>query len=189
MSKLKIGVGICGSFCTFSQVLPMLERLCRDHDVTTVLSYAVSQTDTRFYRADDFQNELIRITGKLPFTTITEAEPIGPKKMFDVMLIAPCTGNSLAKLRCGIVDTPVMMAAKSHVRNDRPLIIALSTNDALGTSAANIGGLLNRRNIYFVPFSQDDHEKKPRSMVAHFGLCEKTIEYALKGEQIQPIIL
>jgi dipicolinate synthase subunit B len=122
-------------------------------------------------------------------TTIVEAENIGPKKLFDIMLIAPCTGNTLAKLNHGIVDTAVLMAAKSHLRNNRPLVIALSTNDALGAAAVNIGGLLNRRNIYFVPYSQDDYVKKPRSMIARFGLCEQTLNFAIEGEQIQPLVL
>ena len=120
-------------------------------------------------------------------STIVEAEEIGPKKMFDIMLIAPCIGNTLAKLQNGIVETTVLMAAKAHLRNNSPL--ALATNDALGAAAINIGYLLNRKNVYFVPFSQDDYAKKPRSMVARFGLCEKALEYALDGQQIQPIIL
>ena len=130
-----------------------------------------------------------RLCGNEIIHTIVDAEPIGPRKMFDAMVIAPCTGNTLAKLACGITDTPVLMAAKAHIRNDRPLIIAVSTNDALGAAAQNIGALLNRRNVYFVPFSQDTYEKKPRSMVARMGLIEQTIELALKGQQIQPLIL
>ena len=122
-------------------------------------------------------------------TTIAEAEQVGPQKLFDVLLVAPCTGNTLAKLNHGITDTSVLMAIKAQVRNDRPVVLALSTNDALGTAAVNIGGLLNRRNLYFVPFSQDDHEKKPRSMAARFGLCEQTMEAAMEGRQAQPIIL
>lgn len=189
MKDLSIGVGICGSFCTFSQVLPVLQRLAQDNSVTVILSYAASQWDTRFYRASDFRAEVVRITGREPMTTVVEAEQIGPKKLFDVMLLAPCTGNTLAKLNCGVTDTPVLMAAKAHLRNERPLVLAPSTNDALGAAAVNIGGLLNRRNIYFVPYSQDDYVKKPRSMVAHFGLCDKALEYALQGQQIQPVLM
>ena len=186
---MRIGVGICGSFCTFSQVLPMLEHLCRENRVTPVLSYAAAQYDTRFYRAEEFRAELVRITGEQPIDSIVDAEPIGPKHLFDVMLIAPCTGNTLAKLNLGIVDTPVLMAAKAHLRNGAPLVIAPSTNDALSNAAANIGMLMNKKNIYFVPFSQDDPDKKPRSMVARFGLCAKAVEYAMQGRQIQPMIM
>lgn len=189
MQDKKIGVCITGSFCTFSQILPVMERLARDNQVTAILSSAAATTDTRFYKAEDFRREVQRITGRPPMTTIAEAEHIGPQKLFDVLLVAPCTGNTLAKLHHGITDTSVLMAIKAQVRNDRPVVIALSTNDALGTAAINIGGLLNRRNLYFVPFSQDDHEKKPRSMAARFGLCEATMEAALEGRQAQPMIL
>ena len=189
MQDKKIGVCITGSFCTFSPILPVMERLARDNQVTAILSSAAATTDTRFYKAEDFRREVQRITGRPPMTTIAEAEHIGPQKLFDVLLVAPCTGNTLAKLHHGITDTSVLMAIKAQVRNDRPVVIALSTNDALGTAAINIGGLLNRRNLYFVPFSQDDHEKKPRSMAARFGLCEATMEAALEGRQAQPLIL
>ena len=189
MQDKKIGVCITGSFCTFSQILPVMERLARDNQVTAILSSAAATTDTRFYKAEDFRREVQRITGRPPMTTIAEAEHIGPQKLFDVLLVAPCTGNTQAKLHHGINDTSVLMAIKAQVRNDRPVVIALSTNDALGTAAINIGGLLNRRNLYFVPFSQDDHEKKPRSMAARFGLCEATMEAALEGRQAQPLIL
>ncbi|WP_458862278.1 dipicolinate synthase subunit B [Acidaminobacterium chupaoyuni] len=189
MTDRTIGIGICGSFCTFSQILPVIERLAKYNTVIPVLSDAAYSTDTRFYKAEDFRAEVERLCKHKIIHTIVEAEPIGPRKMFDAMVIAPCTGNTLAKLNHGITDTPVLMAAKAHIRNDRPLILAVSTNDALGAAAQNIGGLLNRRNVYFVPFSQDDHEKKPRSMVARMGLIENTIELALKGEQIEPIIL
>ena len=189
MQDKKIGVCITGSFCTFSQILPVMEWLARDNQVTAILSSAAATTDTRFYKAEDFRREVQRITGRPPMTTIAEAEHIGPQKLFDVLLVAPCTGNTLAKLHHGITDTSVLMAIKAQVRNDRPVVIALSTNDALGTAAINIGGLLNRRNLYFVPFSQDDHEKKPRSMAARFGLCEATMEAALEGRQAQPLIL
>jgi len=189
MTNKRIGVGITGSFCTFSQLLTLLEELCPENQVTAVLSYMSAETDTRFYQAEDFRRRVTEITKRKPIYTIVEAEEVGPKKLFDIMLIAPCTGNTLAKLNYGITDTPVLMAAKAHIRNNRPLAIALSTNDALGTAGANIGSLLNRRNVYFVPFSQDDPEKKPRSMAARFDLCQKTLDFALEGQQIQPIIL
>ncbi len=189
MTQLRIGVGICGSFCCFAQILPVLEQLAKDNEVHTVLSPAAASMDTRFYQAADFRAELVQRTGRSPMTTIVEAEQVGPKQLFDIMLIAPCTGNTLAKLNYGITDTAVLMAAKAHLRNDRPLVIAPSTNDALRAAAVNIGSLLNRKNVYFVPYSQDDYVKKPSSMVAHFGLCEKALEQALEGKQIQPVIL
>lgn len=188
MKDLSIGVGITGSFCTFAQLLPVLERLSRDNTVTAVMSPMVYQTDTRFYKAVDFRNDVEQICKTTIMSTIVQAEEVGPKKLFDIMLIAPCTGNTLAKLNYGITDTAVLMAAKAHLRNGRPLVLAVSTNDALGAAALNIGALLNKRNIYFVPFSQDDHVRKPRSMVARFGLCEKAMEAALLGEQLQPVI-
>ena len=189
MIDCNIGFGVTGSFCTFSQILPVMERLAKTNQVIPVLSDAAYQTDTRFYKAEDFRAEVKRLCKNEIIHTIVDAEPIGPRKMFDAMVIAPCTGNTLAKLNYGITDTPVLMAAKAHIRNDRPLIIAISTNDALGAAARNIGDLHNRRNVYFVPYSQDDYEKKPRSMVAHMGLIENTIEFALKGLQIQPLML
>lgn len=189
MNELSIGIGITGSFCCFADIIPVIERLSRDNKVTTILSFNASSLDTRFYKAEDLRSELLRITGNYPLLTIQEAEQVGPKRLFDIMLIAPCTGNTMAKLNHGITDTPVLMAAKAHLRNGLPLVIAPSTNDALGASALNIAGLINRKNIFFVPFSQDDPIKKPRSMVARFGLCDKTIEKAMKGEQIQPIIM
>ena len=188
MTGHKIGVGICGSVCTFSQIIPVLKTLSCSNEVTAVLSYSTQEIDTRFYRADDFKKDVVAATGRTPITTIAGAEQVGPQHLFDVMLLAPCTGNTMAKLKSGITDTPVLMAAKAHLRNNKPLVIAFSTNDALGAAAPNIAELLNRRNIYFVPFSQDDYEKKPRSMASHFGLCEKAMEAALRGEQLQPIL-
>lgn len=188
MTNKKIGIGICGSFCTFSRILPLIKQLAKNNEVTAVLSYAAQSTDTRFYRAEDFKRDIAEATGRAPLLTIAEAEQVGPKNMFDVFLIAPCTGNTMAKLRAGITDTPVLMAAKAHLRNGRPVVIGFSTNDALGAAAPNIGELLNRRNVYFVPFSQDDCEKKPRSMAAHFDLCEQALDAALEGSQLQPIV-
>ena len=188
MTNKRIGIGICGSFCTFSQILPVIKELKKHNDVTAVLSYSAQSTDTRFYKAEDFIKDIRDTTEKPPITTIAEAEQVGPQNMFDVFLIAPCTGNTMAKLKAGITDTPVLMAAKAHLRNNKPVVIGFSTNDALSAAAANIGELLNRKNVYFVPFSQDDYEKKPRSMAAHFGLCEKAMEAALENRQLQPII-
>lgn len=189
MKDISIGFGICGSFCTFSEVLPVIGRLAVHNNVVPILSNEAYNTDTRFYEATEFRADVERTARNQIIHTIVDAEPIGPRKLFDAMVIAPCTGNTLAKLAIGITDTPVLMAAKAHLRNNLPLVIALATNDALGSSAKNIGELLGRRNIYFVPFSQDDFETKPRSMVARMGLVDKAIECALKGEQIQPIIM
>ncbi len=189
MKDQKIGIALTGSFCTFSQVLPVIRQLAKYNTVTAILSYAAAETDTRFYRAEELLRELEQLTGRPPLRTLPEAEQVGPGKLFDVLLVAPCTGNTLAKLHCGITDTPVLMAVKAQLRNGRPVVLALSTNDALGAGAKNIGGLLNRRDLYFVPFSQDDPEKKPRSMAANFGLCEAALDAALAGKQLQPIIL
>ena len=189
MNGKRIGFCVTGSFCTFSQILPVMEQLAAQNEVTPILSPASAETDTRFFAAKDFRGEVERICGRPAMTTIVEAEQIGPRKLFDIMLIAPCTGNTLAKLNYGITDTCVLMAAKAHVRNDRPLVLAVSTNDALGTAAQNIGALLNRRYVYFVPFRQDDYVKKPRSMVAYFNRCAETLDAALNGEQYQPVVV
>ena len=189
MKNHSIGVCITGSFCTFSQVLPILSRLSEDNQITAVLSPAAAGTDTRFFAAEELQRALAGITGRPLLTTIAEAEQIGPQKLFDILLVAPCTGNTMAKLAHGITDTAVLMAVKSQLRNDRPVVLAFSTNDALSAAAANIGALLNRRNLYFVPFGQDDPQKKPRSAAARFQLIEPTLDAAMEGRQLQPILL
>ena len=185
---IKIGFAICGSFCTFSKVIPQIQAV-KDagYEVQPIMSGYSSVTDTRFGRAEDFVEQIEKICGRRIINTIVEAEPIGPKKLVDLMLIAPCTGNTLGKLANGINDTAVTMAAKSHLRNARPLLIAVSTNDALGASARNIGQLLNTKNIFFVPMRQDDPIKKPTSIVADFTQILPAVESALKGVQIQPI--
>jgi len=185
----RIGFALTGSYCTFDQVLPIIENLSKENEVTSILSYAVSQTDTRYYEAEKLKKDLLYLTKHPPITTIVGAEPIGPQKLLDIMVIAPCTGNTLAKLANSITDTPVLMAAKAHLRNDRPLLIAVSSNDALAGSAKNIGALLNYRNIFFVPFKQDDADKKPRSMVADFSKIPLACFMALEGKQLQPIYL
>lgn len=186
----KIGVAITGSFCTLSRCLNMIRQLVDTGcDVTPIFSEKVASTDTRFFLATDFWREVVELTGKRPITDIVEAEPIGPKKAFDALLVAPCTGNTLAKLANSVTDGTVTMACKAHLRNDRPLVIAVSTNDGLSGSAKNIGKLLNYRNVYFVPFGQDDPIKKARSLVADFEKVVPTLEKALDGEQIQPIIV
>ena len=169
MQSLKIGFGICGSFCTFHRIIPVMERLAAaGHEITPIMSAAAYFTDTRFGKCEEINRKITEICGKEIIHELKTAEPIGPKKLFDVMAVAPCTGNTLAKLAAGITDTPVTLAVKAHLRNLRPTVIAVSTNDALSGSAQNIGRLLNRKNIFFVPMKQDDPEKKPRSVVADF---------------------
>ena len=171
-----IGFALCGSFCTFSRVLDVLERLKTQYpNIIPILSEASYTTDTRFGAAADFRTRIEAICGHEILHTIAQTEPIGPKKLLDCLVIAPCTGNTLAKLACGIADSPVTLAAKAHLRNERPIVLAVSTNDALAGNAPSIGTLLTRRHYYFVPFSQDNAAKKPRSMVAHFELLPETI--------------
>ena len=189
MKKTSIGFAMTGSFCTFERVLKQMEALVRrGYEVLPVLSFNAGTLDTRFMTAEHLRARIVEITGNEPIDTLAGAEPIGPKKMTDVFLIAPATGNSLAKLAGGIYDTPALLGAKSHLRNDRPLVLAVSTNDGLGAAAQNIGRLLNVRNIYFVPFGQDDPVKKPRSLVADFSQIPRTIAAALSGVQMQPIL-
>lgn len=188
VSKVTLGFAMCGSFCTLSKSIDQMEKLSEiGYDILPIMSFNVSNLDTKFGKAQDFKNRVESICGKSIIDTIVKAEPIGPQKMADIMLIAPCTGNTLAKLCHAVTDTPVLMAAKSHLRIQRPIVIALATNDALGASAKNIGKALNTKNLYFVPMSQDDPENKPTSMVAHFDLIPETIESALNKQQIQPI--
>ena len=185
---MTIGFAMCGSFCTFSRVFPVMEALAKEHTVIPIFSHSAATLDSRFGTAEEHLRRAEAICGRPVLTAIPEAEPIGPKKLLDVLVIAPCTGNTLAKLANGITDTPVLMAAKAHLRNGRPLVISVSTNDALGINLKNIGLLFNMKNIYFVPFGQDDPVKKPTSMIAHTGLIEDTLKEALEGRQIQPVI-
>lgn len=185
---MNIGFAMCGSFCTFAQVFPVMETLATSHSIIPIFSSVSCTTDSRFGQASEFMQRAERICGMRPWNTISQVEPIGPKKLLDALIIAPCTGNTLAKLAHGIADGPVTMAAKSHLRNGRPVIVAVSTNDALAVAAENIGRLMARRNIYFVPFGQDDSEKKPTSMVADFTRIPETLALALDGKQIQPIL-
>lgn len=186
---MTIGFAMCGSFCTYSQVFPVMELISRDYKVIPIFSDNAAITDSRFGSSAEHLRSATEICGHDPVTTIAQAEPIGPKKLLDALIIAPCTGNTLAKLAHGIADTPVTMAAKSHLRNGRPVIIAVSTNDALAAAAENIGKLLVRKHYYFVPFGQDDPFGKPRSMVADFTRIPQTLEAALEGRQLQPILL
>lgn len=188
LSGLKVGVAVCGSFCTFDKVFKQMDELAAvGCELTAIMSYNAHTLDTRFGTAKQHIERLEGITGRGVIHTITAAEPIGPKKYFDVMLVAPCTGNTLAKLALGITDTPVCMAVKSHLRNERPVVLAVSTNDALSGAAKNIGMLRNYKNFYFVPTFQDDSAKKPYSMIADFSQIPQTIEAAMQGKQIQPL--
>lgn len=186
---MHIGFAICGSFCTFSKIFPIIELLTRDYEITPILSTAAASTNTRFGNAKEHIELLTEICGKIPLQTISEVEPIGPKKMFDALIIAPCTGNTLAKLANGISDGPITMAAKSHLRNGRPLLIGISTNDGLSGSAENIGKLLNKKNVFFVPYGQDDPFNKPTSLIADFTSIPQALEGALQNTQVQPIII
>lgn len=184
-----IGVGFTGSFCTYEKIFAALENLKQTGaKLLPVFSLNASSLNSRFGTSESFLERAEKLTGHTPITTIPAAEPIGPKGLMDILVIAPCTGNTLSKLANGISDTPVLMAAKSHLRNNRPLVISLSTNDALGMNLKNIGILLNTKNIYFVPFGQDDYRAKPNSMTAFTELLPETIDAALKGRQIQPVI-
>ena len=186
----KIGVIMTGSFCTFSKVIEQIKELVkRGADVLPIMSYNSYELDTKFGEAKEIIKKVENITGKKIIHTIQGAEPIGPKQLTDVMLIAPCSGNTIAKLANGIIDTPATMATKSHLRNNNPVVIAISTNDGLAGSAENIGKLLNRNNYYVVPFRQDNPITKPRSLVFDSTYIVKTIEEALDGKQIQPILL
>lgn len=185
---MNIGFALCGSFCTYAKVFPVMEELAKNNEVYPIFSTVSASTDSRFGNAADFLQRAKTISGREPITTIAGAEPIGPKKLLDVLVIAPCTGNTLAKLSRSIADTPVTMAAKSHLRNGRPVVVAVSTNDGLAGAAENIGHLLSRKHYYFVPYGQDDPEKKPTSLVAHFDLIPDTIEAALLEKQLQPIL-
>jgi len=190
VNKKKIGVAISGSFCTIQDAIIEFERLVfLGADLTPIISNNVATINSRFGRADDIKKRIELITGKECIETIADAEPIGPKKELDLILVAPCTGNTLGKIANGITDTPVTMAVKAQLRNQKPVVIAISTNDGLAASAKNLGVLLNTKNIYFVPFGQDDPEKKPTSLVARFGLIVPTIENALDGKQIEPILV
>jgi dipicolinate synthase subunit B len=189
LEGLKIGVAITGSFCTFSKLLEQLEQLkACGADLYPILSYHAATLDSRFGTAAEHRERIEAIANRPAITTIPEAEPFGPKLKMDVMVILPCTGNTLSKLANAITDTPVLMAAKAHLRNNRPLILAIASNDALGLSMKHLGLLMNAKNIYFVPYGQDDYETKPNSMIAHVDLLCDTIVNALDGRQLQPVI-
>ncbi len=189
LNNINIGVALTGSFCTFDKIFVELENLIKEGaKVYTIFSYASQNIDCRFGKSSDFIQKAESITQNKPILTLEEAEPLGPQNMLDILIVAPCTGNSLAKLVNGITDTPALMAAKGHLRNNKPLVIALSTNDALGFNFKNIGAMLNTKNVYFVPFGQDNYNGKPNSMVAHTELIIPSLEQAMEGKQLQPVI-
>ena len=189
LTDMRVGCAMTGSFCTFRQVFEAWRALKAAGAVLTpILSFNAATVDTRFYPAAETRRVFEEITGKKPLAALNEVEPIGPKKLLDALAIAPCTGNTLAKLANGIADTPVTLAAKSHLRNGRPLVIAVSSNDALSQNARSIGQLLSMKHVYFVPFAQDDAMGKPNSLVAKFDLLPETVAEALSGRQIQPIL-
>lgn len=185
----RIGIAFTGSFCTYEKGFHELEKLSDEGAIIQpIFSAIAASSNNRFGKAEDFLNRAKEITGQTPIHTIEGAEPIGPKKLLDILVILPCTGNTLAKLANGITDSPVLMAAKAHLRNNRPLLISLSTNDALGMNMKNIGLLMNAKNIYFIPFGQDDPEGKPNSLISSTGLLIPSLEAALEGRQLQPVL-
>lgn len=189
LKELRLGVALCGSFCTFEKAVKLIEELVGlGINITPIMSFSAYSLSTRFGKADEFIEVIETLTGKPIIHTIQGAEPLGPKNLLDMLLIAPCTGNTLAKLCNGITDTPVLLAAKSLMRNGKPIVIAVSTNDGLGINLQNIGKLMPNQNILFVPFGQDDVVKKPYSLVADLKMVKDTLEKALNREQIQPII-
>jgi dipicolinate synthase subunit B len=186
---MNIGFALCGSFCTYDQVFPVMRELAQNYNVIPIFSENAASIDSRFGTAREHLKAAADICRRNPILTIPEAEPLGPKKLLDALIIAPCTGNTLAKLSHSIADSTVTMAAKSHLRNGRPIVVAVSTNDALAGAAENIGRLMGRKHYYFVPFRQDDPFKKPTSLVADFKMIPQTLEAALEGRQIQPILI
>lgn len=188
MEKITLGYAMTGSFCTFDKSIKEMSRLAaQGYDILPVMSENAYSTSTRFGKAHDLVTRVEDIAHKSVIHTVTGAEPIGPKHMCDILLVAPCTGNTLSKIALGITDTPVTMAVKSQLRIGAPVVLCVASNDALGASAENIGKLLNRKNVYFVPLSQDDPENKPNSLVSHFDMIPLCVEKALRGEQQQPI--
>lgn len=190
MKKERVGFALCGSFCTHAAVLSVLEKMTEQYEtIVPIVSDYAAFTDTRFGTSEDFLEQLEDLTGNEILYDIKSVEPIGPQKLLDVLVIAPATGNTIAKLAAGISDTAVTMVAKAHLRNGRPVVVAVASNDGLSAGAKNIGELLNRKNYYFVPFGQDNARQKPSSLIADFNRIPETVEAALKGEQIQPILL
>ncbi len=190
LKGVKVGFALTGSFCTLGKIMPEIEKLVKKGAyVYPIISEAVDKYDTRFGMAEDWKNKLKSITSNTIISSIVEAEPIGPKSLLDIIVVAPCTGNTAAKIANAITDTPVTMACKAHLRNLKPVVLGISTNDGLSVNAKNIGALMNMKNIYFIPYGQDNSISKPNSLVANFELIIPTIQDALQGKQIQPILL
>jgi len=191
LKDLKIGLGVTGSFCNLKDMKEIIDTFNIEgaEEVLPIVSYSIKEEVNRFGNPEKNINDIETFTKTKVIDTISKAEPIGPKNLIDILVIAPCTGNTIAKLTHGITDTPVLMAAKSHLRNNKPVVIGVSTNDALGANAKNIGQLLNTKNIYFVPFRQDDYEKKPKSLVYDYKMIVDTIVFALQNKQIQPLLI
>lgn len=190
MHGLTAGYALCGSFCTIADSVKQIEKLTSSNiKVIPIMSEVVYNTDNRFNKADELREKIKLLTGNEIIHTITGAEPIGPKKLLDILIVSPCTGNTIAKIANGITDSSVTMAVKAHLRNNRPVVLAIATNDALGGSAVNIGKLLNTKNIYFVPFGQDDPIGKNNSLIADFDKTLDTVFAAMKSEQLQPILI
>ena len=188
--QARVGFAMCGSFCTFDRVLAVLETLCGQYDdIQPIMSAMSYETDTRFGTAAAFRQRVEQLCGRPIWHTIAQTEPIGPKKLLDLLIVAPCTGNTLAKLARGVADSTVTLACKAHLRNERPIVLAVSSNDALASNAASLGKLLARRYFYFVPFGQDSPMKKPASLVADFTKLPETVDLALQGKQLQPMLL
>jgi len=188
LENLKVGLAITGSFCNYPKIEALIQSL-KKQKVERIIPIISKVFDTRFYEANEFINMLKKETGQEVIDTIVKAEPIGPKNLVDILVVVPCTGNTIAKLNNGITDTPVTMAVKSHIRNNKPVVIGISTNDGLGVSFKNIGELYNTKNYYFVPFRQDDYIKKPKSLVLDYDKVVQTIYYAMKNTQIQPLLV
>lgn len=189
LAGVRIGFGLTGSYCTIPEVLPELKRLrAEGAELFPIVSPILLQTDTRFGKGEDLHKMLVEITGREPWQSIVEVEPIGPKKLLDIMVVAPCTGTTLSHLALGVSNTTVTLACKAQLRNERPVVLAIATNDGLGANLSNLALMLNRKSIYFVPFGQDDPERKPKSLVAKIELLIPAIIHALQGEQIQPLL-
>jgi len=186
----RIGLALTGSFCTVETILPQVRKLRQSGaDIFPIFSKSVQETDTRFASADYWLEKVVEITGRSPWMTIVDVEPIGPQKLLDLLLIAPCTGNTMAKLANGVADAVVLMAAKAHLRNQRPVLIYISTNDGLGINAKNLAALMNTKNIYFVPFGQDNPNEKPNSLISDPETLLPAVMEALQGRQIQPVLV
>ncbi|NLY90788.1 MAG: dipicolinate synthase subunit B [Firmicutes bacterium] len=190
LAGMRIGFGLTGSYCTIPDVLPEMERLrAEGAELFPIVSPVIFQTDTRFGKGEEVYKAVVEITGRQPWQTLVEVEPIGPKKLLDVMVVAPCSGTTLARLALGLSSTPVTLACKAQLRNNRPVVLAIATNDGLGANLMNLALIMNRRSIYFVPFGQDDPERKPKSLVAKLELLTPTVIRALQGEQLQPVLI